>query len=124
MLQWLSPESDSTKTSAKIDVYKLFVRHLLEYGMQVTLYDSKSIQLFERTQQLALRIAFGLPWNTSKTALNDSPALSQSNQEIIFSTPSFYGSSKIRPIEHSRTLWKARKVSRMNGKSTTCTTTD
>jgi hypothetical protein len=37
--------------------------------MQVTLYDSKSIQLYERTQQLALRIAYGVPWNTSKTAL-------------------------------------------------------
>lgn len=55
--------------SAKIDVYKLFVRPLFEYGMQVNLYDSKSIQLFERTQQLALRIAYGVPWNTSKTAL-------------------------------------------------------
>lgn len=55
--------------SAKIDVYKLFIRPLLEYGMQVNLYDSKSTQLFERTQQLALRIAYGVPWNTSKTAL-------------------------------------------------------
>ena len=55
--------------SAKIDVFKLFVRPLLEYGMQVTLYDSKSIELFEKAQQLALRIAYGVPWNTSKTAL-------------------------------------------------------
>ena len=55
--------------SAKIDVYKLFIRPLLEYGMQVTLYDSKAMDLFERTQQLALRIAYGVPWNTSKPAL-------------------------------------------------------
>jgi len=55
--------------SAKIDVYKLFIRPLLEYGMQINLYDSRSTQLFEKTQQLALRIAFGVPWNTSKTAL-------------------------------------------------------
>jgi hypothetical protein len=55
--------------SAKIDVYKLFIRPLLEYGMQINLYDSRSTQLFEKTQQLALRIAYGVPWNTSKTAL-------------------------------------------------------
>jgi hypothetical protein len=55
--------------AAKIDIYKVFIRPLLEYGMQITLYDNKNLQLFEKSQQLALRIAFGVPWNTSKTAL-------------------------------------------------------
>jgi hypothetical protein len=55
--------------SAKIDVYKLFVRSQMEYGMQAHLYGSSDIQMFEKTQQLALRVAFGVPWNTSKTAL-------------------------------------------------------
>jgi hypothetical protein len=55
--------------SAKIDVYKLFVRSQMEYGMQAHLYKIADIQIFERTQQLALRIAYGVPWNTSKTAL-------------------------------------------------------
>lgn len=55
--------------SAKINVFKLFIRPLMEYGMQVHLYDQKSMELFEKSQQLGLRIAFGVPWNTSKTAL-------------------------------------------------------
>jgi hypothetical protein len=55
--------------SAKIDVYKLFVRSQMEYGMQAHLYSSGDIQMFEKTQHLALRVAFGVPWNTSKTAL-------------------------------------------------------
>ena len=44
--------------SAKIKVYKLFIRPLMEYGMQIHLYGQKDIELFEKTQQLALRIAF------------------------------------------------------------------
>jgi hypothetical protein len=55
--------------AAKIDVYKLFVRSQMEYGMQVNLYKKYEIQMFEKTQQLSLRIAYGVPWNTSKTAL-------------------------------------------------------
>ena len=55
--------------SAKIDVYKLFIRPLMEYGMQINLYKKADLDLFEKTQQLALRIAYGVPWNTSKTAL-------------------------------------------------------
>jgi hypothetical protein len=55
--------------AVKIRVYKLFIRPLMEYGMQCTLYNCKQLKLFEKTQQLALRIAYGVPWNTSKTAL-------------------------------------------------------
>jgi hypothetical protein len=55
--------------SVKIGVYKIFVRSIMEYGMQCHIYSSKDIKLFEKTQQLALRIAYGVPWNTSKTAL-------------------------------------------------------
>jgi hypothetical protein len=55
--------------SAKLDVYKLFIRPLMEYGMQVNLYSQADLGLFEKTQQLALRIAYGVPWNTSKTAM-------------------------------------------------------
>ena len=55
--------------SAKIDIYKLFVRSQMEYGMQVNIYKKCEIQMFEKTQQLSLRIAYGVPWNTSKTAL-------------------------------------------------------
>ena len=55
--------------SAKMDVYKLFIRSQMEYGMQAHLYSSSNIQMFEKTQHLALRIAYGVPWNTSKTAL-------------------------------------------------------
>lgn len=55
--------------SAKIDVYKLFVRSQMEYGMQAHLYSASNILVFEKTQLLALRVAFGVPWNTSKTAL-------------------------------------------------------
>jgi hypothetical protein len=55
--------------SAKIDVYKLFIRSQMEYGMQAHLYNTSDIKMFEKTQQLALRVAYGVPWNTSKTAL-------------------------------------------------------
>ena len=55
--------------SAKIDIYKLFVRSQMEYGMQVNIYKKCEIQMFEKAQQLSLRIAYGVPWNTSKTAL-------------------------------------------------------
>ena len=55
--------------SAKINVYKLFIRSQMEYGMQVNLYSKHNLETFEKTQQLALRIAYGVPWNTSKTAL-------------------------------------------------------
>ena len=47
--------------AAKIDVYKIFIRPLYEYGMQVHLYDLKQIQTFEKSQQLALRVAFEYP---------------------------------------------------------------
>jgi len=54
---------------AKITVYKLFVRSILEYGMQIHLYEKKDLVEFEKTQFLALRILYGVPWNTSKNAL-------------------------------------------------------
>ena len=40
--------------SAKMDVYKLFIRPLMEYGMQINLYMSAALNRFEKTQQLAL----------------------------------------------------------------------
>jgi hypothetical protein len=46
--------------AAKIDVYKLFIRSQMEYGMQAHLYKSSDIRMFEKTQQLALRIAYGV----------------------------------------------------------------
>jgi hypothetical protein len=55
--------------SAKIDVYKLFIRPIMEYGMQTHLYNKNDIDKFEKIQQLALRIAYAVPWNTSKTAM-------------------------------------------------------
>jgi hypothetical protein len=60
---------DNWTASAKIGVYKLFIRSLMEYGMQATLYNNQLIEQFERVQHMALRIAYGVPWNTSKTAL-------------------------------------------------------
>ena len=55
--------------SAKVRVYKLFIRSMLEYGMQIHLYDSISMDLMQKSQMMALRIASGVPWNCSKTAL-------------------------------------------------------
>ena len=53
--------------SSKINVYKL--RPVMEYGMQCHLYNSASIKFLQRIQMGSLRIAFGVPWNCSKTAL-------------------------------------------------------
>jgi hypothetical protein len=55
--------------SAKVRVFKLFIRSMLEYGMQIHLYDSTSMDLMQKSQMMALRMAFGVPWNCSKTAL-------------------------------------------------------
>ena len=55
--------------AAKITVYKLFIRSILEYGMQIHLYEGKVLNEFEKTQFLALRILYGVSWNTSKNGL-------------------------------------------------------
>jgi hypothetical protein len=60
---------DSWDASAKVDVYKLFVRPLMEYGMQISSYKKEMLEMFDRVQMMALRIANGVPWNTSKLAL-------------------------------------------------------
>ena len=41
----------------------------MEYAQQSTLLGKKELDLIQRNQFLALRIIFGVPWNTSKTAM-------------------------------------------------------
>jgi retron-type reverse transcriptase len=55
--------------SAKIDIYKLFVRPIMEYGVALSKLSANSMRKLENTQLLALRVAFGMPWNVSQMAL-------------------------------------------------------
>jgi hypothetical protein len=41
----------------------------MEYAQQSTLLSNKELETIQRTQFMALRIIFGAPWNTSKTAM-------------------------------------------------------
>jgi hypothetical protein len=60
---------DTWDPSSKVNVLKLFIRSLMEYGMQVNLYSTSQISSLDKVQFMALRIAFGVPWNVSKNAL-------------------------------------------------------
>ena len=60
---------DTWDPSSKVNIYKMFVRSLMEYGMQIHLYDKNCIEKMEKVQLLAMRIAYGVPWNTSKNAM-------------------------------------------------------
>jgi len=55
--------------SACFDVYKLFIRPIMEYALQVTILPSKLLDILQRTQFMALRIIYGASWNTSKAEL-------------------------------------------------------
>jgi hypothetical protein len=69
MLMNLGLNSKMWDPSSSIKVYKLFVRPIMEYAQQTTLLGQKELDLIQKNQFLALRIIFGAPWNTSKTAM-------------------------------------------------------
>ncbi|MEY3312427.1 MAG: hypothetical protein RL348_1776 [Bacteroidota bacterium] len=55
--------------SSSINVFKLFIRPMMEYAIQGVLLAKAEIDLMQRTQFLALRIILGTTWNTSKSAM-------------------------------------------------------
>ena len=51
-------------------VYKLFIRPILEYGLQLKILNQKDISEYQRTQNLALRCMLGAAPKTSINAMH------------------------------------------------------